>query len=204
MNSDANDHSAASAIPHAPRTGDAMSDERSLAAAINEEVALSPHDPAWAQAFELERARLHALLPGSFLAIEHIGSTAVPGLVAKPVIDLMAAIESLDDVEILVDRLCANGYTTSREFNATLADRKWLMRWRDGRRTHHLHIVVHGGAPWQERLAFRDALRRDPALADRYAKLKSALAAMHSSDREAYTEAKADFVREAVRRSRRD
>ncbi len=116
----------------------------------------------------------------------------------------MAGVESLEGVDVLIDRLCANGYTTSREFNATLSDRKWLMRWRDGRRTHHLHVVVHGGAAWLDRLAFRDALRHDPALADRYAKLKIELAAMHSSDREAYTEAKADFVRKAVLRSRRD
>ena len=204
MISEANDPTRASAVPRAPRIGEERGDQQSLAAAINEEIALSAHDPAWAQAFELERARLHSLLPGVFLAIEHIGSTAVAGLVAKPVIDLLAAVESLDDVDVLIDWLCENGYATSREFNATLADRKWLMRWRDGRRTHHLHIVVRGGAPWHDRLAFRDALRRDPALADRYATLKTELAVRHQADREAYTEAKAAFVRDAVERSRRD
>ena len=204
MTSDANDHAGGSAAPHVLRTHDEMADEQSLAAAINENVALSAHDPAWAPSFEAERARLQALLPDIFLAIEHIGSTAVPGLVAKPVIDLLAAVESLDGVDVLVDRLCENGYTTSREFNATLADRRWLMRWRDGHRTHHLHIVVLGGQPWHDRLAFRDALRRDPALADRYATLKTELAATHQADREAYTAAKAAFVREAVQSSRRD
>ena len=204
MISDANDLAGGSAASRTLRIGDEIGDKQSLAAAINEEVALSAHDPAWAQAFELERARLMALLPGVFLAIEHIGSTAVPGLVAKPVIDLMAAVESLHGVDALIDQLCENGYTTSHEFNATLADRKWLMRWRDGRRTHHLHIVVRGGAPWHDRLAFRDALRRDHPLADRYATLKIELAVRHQADREAYTEAKADFVREAVESSRRD
>ncbi len=81
------------------------------------------------------------------------------------------------------------------EFNATLSDRRCLMRWRDGHLTHHLHIVVLGGEPWHDRLAFRDAHRRDPALARRYAELKIGLAATHASDREAYTEAKAEFVR---------
>ena len=200
MTSDVNEPIGASAASRTPR----MNDAKSLVAAINEQVALSAHDPAWAQAFELERARLRALLPGVFLAIEHIGSTAVPNLVAKPVIDVMAAIESLDGVDALIDRLCAHGYTTSQEFNATLTDRKWLMRWRDGRRTHHLHIVVRGGTPWHDRLAFRDALRDDPTLADRYATLKIELAAKHQADREAYTEAKAAFVREVVRSSRRD
>ena len=204
MISDDNDQADAGAVPSSLRIGDEIGDARSLAAAINEEVALSAHDPAWTQGFELERSRLQTLLPGVFLAVEHIGSTAVPGLVAKPVIDLLAAIESLDGVDVLVDRLCEMGYTTSREFNATLADRKWLMRWRDGRRTHHLHIVVRDGAPWHDRLAFRDALRRDPTLADRYAKLKTDLAVKHQADREAYTDAKAAFVRETVQRSRQD
>ena len=180
--------------PATPR----LTDEQSLIAAINEDVNLQAHDPAWAQAFELERVRLQALSPGTFVAIEHIGSTAVSGLSAKPIIDILAGVASLEGVDELIVRLCDNGYTTSREFNATLTDRKWLMRWRDGHRTHHLHIVVHHGPQWHERLAFRDALRRDPALAGRYAALKTDLAARHASDREAYTEAKAGFVRAVV------
>ena len=72
------------------------------------------------------------------------------------------------------------------------------MRWRDGHRTHHLHIVVLGGAQWDDRLAFRDLLRRDPDLVRRYAALKTALATQHRGDREAYTDAKADFVRSVI------
>ena len=180
-----------------------MSDEQSLAAAVNEPVALCAHDPAWAQAFELERDRLRALLPGAFVAIEHIGSTAVPGLAAKSIIDIMAAVESLEGVETLIERLCDNGYTTSAEFNASLTNRKWLMRWRDGHRTHHLHIVVAESAQWHDRLAFRNALRNEPALARRYAELKTELAVRHQDDREAYTDAKSAFVRAAVLASRR-
>ena len=186
-------------IPRDPNAEDAapneLDDVQSLAAAIDEDVSLHPPDPAWANVFERERTRLHTLLPGVFVQIEHIGSTAVPGLVAKPVVDIMAGVESLAGVDALIDALCANGYTTSREFNASLTDRKWLMRWRNGHRTHHLHIVVRGGTPWTDRLAFRDALRRDPHLAHRYAALKTMLARKHQGDREAYTDAKADFVR---------
>lgn len=175
-----------------------LDDAASLAAAIHENVALHAPDPAWAGAFERERERLHALAPGAFVRIEHIGSTAVPGLVAKPVIDMLAGVRTLEGVDDLVDQLCDNGYTTSRDFNATLTDRRWLMRWKNGHRTHHLHIVVHGGAAWADRLAFRDALRRDPALAARYATLKTSLAEQHRGDREAYTDAKAAFVRAVV------
>ncbi len=201
MTADANDQDRK---PSATETGAAGNEQsQSLAAAINEEVSLHAHDPAWAEAFELERDRLRALLPEAFGAIEHIGSTAVPGLVAKPIIDIMAAVDSLDNVEVLIERLCDNGYTTSTEFNASLADRKWLMRWRDGRRTHHLHIVVADGCPWNDRLAFRDALRSEPALARRYAELKAELATRHHADRDAYTDAKSAFLHSVVLAKRR-
>ena len=177
-----------------------MNDHDSLNAAIDEGVTLQPYDPRWPGLFAAERDRLLLLapqLPARLVDIQHIGSTAVPGLVAKPVIDMLAGVESMVAAEALLAPLCANGYTTSMEFNASLRDRKWLMRWADGRRTHHLHIVVHSGAVWAGRLRFRDALRADPALAARYAALKAELAAKHPRDREAYTDAKSAFVQAA-------
>jgi GrpB-like predicted nucleotidyltransferase (UPF0157 family) len=171
-----------------------MTDAESLQAAIHEEVALRAYDPRWPGLFEAERERLLSLFP-DFIAIEHMGSTAVPGLAAKPVIDILAGMASMAAARALVAPLCAQGYTASAEFNATLVDRQWLMRWAGGHRTHHLHLVVHGGEVWAQRLRFRDALRADAALAARYAALKAELAARHPSDREAYTEGKAAFVR---------
>lgn len=172
-----------------------MNDQDSLLAAIHEEVALHAYDPSWPATFIAERDRLLALFPGSFIDIQHIGSTAVPGLMAKPIIDLLAGVESMAVAESLAGPLCASGYTTSAEFNATLADRKWFMRWAHGHRTHHLHIVVQGGKVWLQRLRFRDALRSSPECAARYAALKTELATKHTTDREAYTDAKAEFVR---------
>jgi GrpB-like predicted nucleotidyltransferase (UPF0157 family) len=177
-----------------------MNDHDSLLAAIHEEVSLQAYDPRWPGLFAAERDRLLLLtpqLPARLIDIQHIGSTAVPGLMAKPVIDMLAGVESMAAAESLVAPLCAKGYTTSAEFNASLTDRKWLMRWAEGRRTHHLHVVVHGGEVWAERLRFRDALRADAALAARYAAFKTDLAAKHPHDREAYTDAKAAFVRAA-------
>lgn len=171
-----------------------MTERDLLSAAIHEAVHLEPYDPAWPALFIAERDRLLSCLPGAFIGIQHIGSTAVPGLVAKPVIDLLAGVESMAAAEALAAPLCANGYTTSAEFNAALTDRKWFMRQAGGRRTHHLHVVVYGGDVWAQRLRFRDALRSDAALAARYAALKAELAAKHPSDREAYTDAKAAFV----------
>jgi GrpB-like predicted nucleotidyltransferase (UPF0157 family) len=119
-------------------------------------------------------------------------------MAAKPIIDILAGVESMAVADELFEEVLVNGYTTSREFNATLTDRRWFMRVANGRRTHHLHVVQFGGAQWQERLRFRDALRQSAGLAQRYSALKHVLAQQHIGDREAYTNAKAEFVATVV------
>lgn len=176
-----------------------MDEQESLRAAIHEPVQLHGYDPSWPEVFLLERDRLLSLFPGRFRGIEHIGSTAVPGLSAKPIVDILAGVESMVVAQALAEPLCRFGYATSAEFNATLSDRKWFMRWADGHRTHHLHLVVYGAERWSEHLRFRDALRAQPGLAMRYASTKSGLAALHAADREAYTQAKEAFIQSALR-----
>ena len=176
-----------------------MTEEESLHAAIYEDVELHSYDSSWPQAFEVERDRLLSLFPSTFIDVQHIGSTAVQGLSAKPVIDILAGVQSITVAERLALPLCQSGYTTSAEFNESLSDRKWFMRWANGHRTHHLHLVVHGSPVWHARLRFRNALRSSPELAAKYAALKTQLAATHPNDREAYTDAKAEFVRAIVR-----
>jgi GrpB-like predicted nucleotidyltransferase (UPF0157 family) len=172
-----------------------MTDEESLLAAIHEDVTLCPYDPSWPAMFEAERDRLLAIFPAKFIDIQHIGSTAVHGLSSKPVVDILAGVGSMAAAEELVEPLCRSGYTTSAEFNSTLPDSRWFMRWTNGHRTHHLHVTVHGGTFWMQRVGFRDALRADPTLAARYSLLKSGLATTHRNDREAYTDAKGEFIR---------
>jgi GrpB-like predicted nucleotidyltransferase (UPF0157 family) len=176
-----------------------MDEKESLNRAIQEEVALSPYDANWPSMFKDERDRLLRLLPGDFLAIEHFGSTAVPGLAAKPIIDILAGVDSMSGADELMEPLCRAKYTTSMEFNATLIGRRWLMRWAEGRRTHHLHLVVYGGQEWDRRLAFRNILRANTELAQQYELNKRLWAAQFRSDREAYTGAKEDFIREALK-----
>jgi GrpB-like predicted nucleotidyltransferase (UPF0157 family) len=175
-----------------------MNEQESLLAAIHEEIQLHAYDASWPQAFLLERDRLLSLFPQQFIDIQHIGSTAVPGLLAKPIIDILAGVESMAVARALAEPLCLCGYTTSAEFNATLSERQWFMRWADGHRTHHLHIVVFGAELWNKHLGFRDALRARPELASRYALLKSQLAAQHTHDREVYTQAKGAFVQSVL------
>lgn len=175
-----------------------MTTDDSLNHAISEEVRLTAHDSQWAVRFVTERDRLMALLPGRFAAIEHIGSTGIARLAAKPIIDILAGVSAISEADALLQPLCANGYETSAEFNATLPDRRWLMRHACGRRTHHLHLVVFGGEPWVQHLQFRDLLRADAAIAARYERLKQELAEQYRHDREAYTHAKAAFINEIL------
>lgn len=172
-----------------------MTEQESLDAAIHEHIELVPYDSAWPKKFEAERMRLLTLFPDDFVELQHFGSTSIPGMSAKPIIDILGGVETVTGADALFSRLCEFGYSTSAEFNASLSDRKWFMRWADGRRTHHLHLVVHGAEVWREWLAYRDRLRADPETAARYENLKAGLAARHRDDREAYTAAKADWLR---------
>src|ERR1700677_1832581 len=151
-------------------------------------VELVAYDPAWQALYEIERKRLEPLLGA--LEFHHIGSTAVPGLVSKPIIDMVALV---DDLDAPIAALIGSGYQYARVFNATLENRRFLCYPTASHRTHHLHLV-DDRAELERRLHFRDRMRADPALADRYAALKCALAVRYPKDREAYTEAKAPFI----------
>lgn len=151
-----------------------------------------PYDPAWPDRFEHERRRLQAALaPWLIGPIEHIGSTAVPALPAKPVIDIMAPVHSLAASRPAIEAAAAIGYLHA-PYKADVMH--WLCKPSPALRTHHLHLVPFDSPLWRERLAFRDALRSQPALAAEYAALKLRLAQQHRDDREAYTDAKTPFV----------
>lgn len=155
-------------------------------------VLLVDYDPAWAPAFEREREAL-ALVLGEWLTgpIEHIGSTAVPGLRAKPVLDIMAGVESLEASLPAIQAVFRLDYV-HYPYRAEVMH--WFCKPSPAHRTHHLHLVPFGSALWSERLLFRDVLRRDRGLAAEYAELKTLLAQRYRNDREAYTEAKSAFV----------
>ena len=179
-----------------------MNDAQSLQQAIDEPVQLVEYDSTWPARYAAEHDRLLQRFHADLLDVQHIGSTAVPGMPAKPIIDVMAGVASMAMADALFEPILDYGYVTSIEFNAGLSDRRWFMRHANGRRTHHLHVVVHDGELWQQRLAFRDALRRDPVLATRYAALKRELAVSHHEDREAYTQAKGEFISSVLASSR--
>ncbi len=157
-------------------------------------IILADYDPAWAAAFERERERIAAALGAEALAIEHIGSTAVPGLRAKPIIDILVAVERLEDGAHYAPRLAPLGYVyrphdedAVRLFFLKRSPARW-----------HLHLVQQGSWEHRRHVLFRDVLRADPALARDYAALKERLADEFRHRREAYTEAKSDFINRAV------
>lgn len=164
-----------------------------------DEVALAEYDPAWPAMYEAEAARLREALPlGLILVMEHFGSTAIPGLIAKPVIDILVAVPSVEEARRLaVAPMEALGYAFWAD--NPKRDRLFFVKGLPPsapHRTHHVHMTEPDGEMWR-RLAFRDHLRRHPGEAARYAALKRELAARHREDREAYTEAKSAYV-EAV------
>jgi GrpB-like predicted nucleotidyltransferase (UPF0157 family) len=173
-----------------------MDDVRSLQLALSERVALVNHDSRWAALFEAERQRVLTAFPVTFCDIQHIGSTAVVGMPAKPIIDLLAGVSSSTDLDALQQRLQEVGYCAAP--GEQPHERRWLLRHYYGRRTHHLHLVVHEGEEWQQKLRFRDLLRRDTNLAVQYAQLKGGLAYRFAADRDAYTAGKSLFIETAL------
>jgi GrpB-like predicted nucleotidyltransferase (UPF0157 family) len=160
------------------------------------EVHVVAYDSAWPARFEVEREALTRLL-GAWLVspIEHIGSTAVPGLAAKPVIDMMAPVRDLESARPALGALAALEYLYF-PYKPDLMH--WLCKPSPAFRTHHLHLVPFRSSLWCARLAFRDALRAEPELAAEYAALKQRLAERYRFDREAYTDAKLPFVQRVV------
>jgi GrpB-like predicted nucleotidyltransferase (UPF0157 family) len=155
------------------------------------EVEIVEYDPTWSAAYTAERERLAPLLPAG-VQLHHFGSTAVPGLAAKPVINMIALVDDLDaPIAALVQH---GGYQYPLAFNATLTHRRFLCNPGAAYRTHHLHLVDDPGE-LERRLHFCDRLRADPVLASEYMTLKRALAERYRDDREAYTEVKSESVK---------
>jgi GrpB-like predicted nucleotidyltransferase (UPF0157 family) len=155
-------------------------------------IAVVPYDPEWPRRFEAEGALLERVLaPWLEGGIQHIGSTAVPGLASKPIVDMMAGVQNLNEARAAYEPLEAEGYayTPHRPGIAHHFDKRRSPEGRFG-----LHLPEPGSDLWRERLAIRDALRSDAALAGKYEALKLRLAREHAGDGEAYTLGKRAFV----------
>lgn len=164
----------------------------------SEPIRIVAYDPTWPVRFEEEREALATTIDAWVTGgIHHIGSTAVPGLGAKPIVDILVGVRNLEESRQCFEPLARLDYL----YAPYLADKMhWFCKPHPSRRTHHLHLVPTGSQRYRDELAFRDRLRAVPEIADEYAALKRRLAGQFGNDREAYTDAKAEFVRAALLR----
>ena len=164
------------------------------------EIVLAPHNEAWAAAFEAESSALISALMGVRIALHHIGSTAIPGIVAKPVIDMLGIVASVTELDEHAHNLTGLGYEAMGEFG--IAGRRYFRKNAvDGTRTHQLHAFANGSPEIHRHLDFRDYLRAFPREAEAYMALKQRLAASCGGDIRAYSEGKTEFIRGAERRA---
>jgi GrpB-like predicted nucleotidyltransferase (UPF0157 family) len=178
--------------------------EQRIEEAIREEISLAPYDPRWRHLYEIEAAFLRRKLPKSIvIKIEHFGSTAVPGLAAKPVIDVLVQVSGLEETKKqIVPILEAEGYDYFWRTDVLPAYAWFIKRDSGGKRTHHIHMVEADSKLW-ERLYFRDYLSEFPEEARRYAELKQLLAEKYPNDRMAYTLGKAEYVISITEKAKR-
>lgn len=163
---------------------------------------LVPWDPEWPARFAAEAARVRAALGDLARAVEHVGSTAVPGLAGKPVLDLAVAVLDGADADACVAPLEALGYTHRGPYGDDPRRRYYVRDGAAGDRVAQLHLYVLPAAAWDEKLAFRDALRADPALREAYAAEKRHVADAVGWDKGAYSVAKGPFVERVLRELR--
>jgi len=163
-------------------------------------VILQPWSADWPTHFAAVRASVLALFPPGEVVVEHIGSTSVPGLAAKPVIDAMLGAATLAEIESRIQPLREIGYTYVPKYERELPMRRYFTSDTVIPLRVHLHAVETGSDFWRTQLAFRDALRGDPALRDDYQALKLRLARTFAHDKAAYTDAKGPFIRSVLNR----
>jgi GrpB-like predicted nucleotidyltransferase (UPF0157 family) len=162
---------------------------------------VSPYSAEWPDLFRYIRGELLGVFSPLVIAIEHIGSTSVPGLAAKPVIDVLLGAQSLGDIESRIGPLGELGYAYVSKYEREIPMRRYFVKPPGVSLRVHLHGVTIGSPIWCEHLAFRDALRGDADLRARYETLKLRLAEAFAHDKSAYTAAKGPFIRAVLEES---
>lgn len=167
----------------------------------NPTLVITAYSSEWPREFERQRAALIAALAPLPVHIEHIGSTSVPGMSAKPIVDIMLGAPSLADIEERVSLIEQLGYEHLPQMRELMPDNRFFAKPANLPRRFHLHCVEYGGDFWRDHIAFRDLLREDATLAADYLALKSRLATEFKLEPKRYTDAKGPFIIEVVRRA---
>ena len=158
-------------------------------------ITLVGYNPDWPKVFEQECRLLLKALGDSVAQIEHIGSTAVPGLVSRPIIDIMVGLADFSMANSVVPEIVNLGYTYFPKFEDVMPNRRFFKQLVDGTATHHIHMTEIDSEFWRRHLLFRDYLRSHPEMAAEYATLKKQLAKQDWNDSNDFAETKTDFIK---------
>ena len=165
---------------------------------VDQSIELTAYDPTWPVRFAKQQMRLAALLrPWLAGEIEHVGSTSVPGLRSKPIVDILAPVRSLPASRAAITVLEKDGWLYWAD-DPNYNYRLWFLRPSPSARTHHLQVIQYDHPNLQALIVFRDALRQDRSLRRAYSSLKEDLARKHEGDRNAYSNAKTEFVQSVL------
>jgi len=170
---------------------------KSLLGLKRKTVQLVPYNPVWQRLFAEERLALQKVLGDKFIAAEHVGSTAIPDLKAKPILDVLLAIQDLNDWKWLKEPLAKLGYEFRRDFRSEQGHILFV-KGPEENRTHYLKVTELNSAFWTEHILFRDYLVNNPQYREEYQKLKENLLLTHKGNREPYTIGKAGFIRKIL------
>jgi GrpB-like predicted nucleotidyltransferase (UPF0157 family) len=164
-----------------------------------ERIIIVEYDPSSPQRFATEREFVLGAIGSEVLAIEHIGSSSVPGLGGKPIIDIIAGLSGMETVNCCIGPLKCIGY---KERQIPDSERRFFQKHSGSVRTHHLHLVVHNSEAWWRPIRFRDFLRDNSEEAERYHAIKCKIAEKYALDREGYTSAKSSYIHAILERCR--
>lgn len=156
------------------------------------------YDPSWVRLFEQLQGFVLPVLSDLAVSIEHVGSTSVPGLAAKPIVDMDVVVSTQEDIHTAIQRLAILGYVHEGDLGAT--DREAFIP-PDGVTWHHLYVCTVENAEYKRHILFRDYLRSHPEDVKMYGDLKLELAQRFHNDRKAYSDAKSDFVKGILKRA---
>lgn len=163
-------------------------------------VNLKNYDPNWANQFEIEKNNILSVISNKIIAIEHIGSTSIIGLGAKPIIDIMVGVANLEDTDNLIKPLSRMEYEYVHK--PELTERRFFRKGLFGHGTSHLHICEFNSKEWNEKLLFRNYLRNNAEAVKQYYKLKEKLAKEFKYNRQIYTLKKEPFIREIIEKAK--
>ncbi|TET77291.1 MAG: GrpB family protein [Candidatus Heimdallarchaeota archaeon] len=164
-------------------------------------VKLKPYNPQWKEFFKKEKKLISSVITAFLIDIQHIGSTAIPNIVAKPIIDVAVAIDSLDNIEKIIPPLENIGFIYRGEQG--IPDRHMFVKGGENYRTHHLHVMQKDHYEWNKHILFRDYLKKHPNDAKQYSELKQKLFLKYGNDREKYTESKSEFIQNIIEKAKK-